>query len=601
MDGYWQKLLDKRLSRRRALAATGATAAGAALLAACGGGGESGTTVEDTSGLVTPYVDETKQAIRGGTLKSRASFEIVHMDPQVTGNHTGPAPAFFSTVVRIADGYLQDPDGEIEGDVLESWEISADKLTITAKVSPGAHFAPLAPVNGRAVDAADVVYSWNRFLNIGTRRGEYANSIAPDSPIVSVTNPDNRTVVIKLSAPNATVFSLLAQTNPGTFFVVPKESADEKVLDLRTNPIGSGPWYLSEWAPGIGYKQTKNPGFKQDKRGDIPILAEIENPTIQEYAVVLSQFRAGALYSGSVRAEDVLPTKRDIPELVMRQGDLDSAYMRTFFGHLPVSPFKDERVRLAWQWTYDRELFVDVFYNVAPLRAEGLPVETSIDAALHAEAYRGWPLDPRDTKTFGPNAKYFVPNIAEAKKLLEAAGFPNGVDTVVHYPASGPGSGYPADWFKKSEIILGMVRDSQLFRFEIDQVNYNTEWTPRFRNIRGQFDSVAMILDTATPDPTNYMFTRFNSAGALYQGSDSVLEDLTKRSISEFDTKKRQDMVHEMQRHEAGKMFFPLLGGASGFSLHWPVLRNGGVYQGGSGRSSCWTWLDPNQPPLKRA
>src|SRR5207244_7131865 len=36
-------------------------------------------------------------------------------------------------------------------------------------------------------------------------------------------------------------------------------------------------------------------------------------------------------------------------------------------------------------------------------------------------------MSPKNNKQeFGPNAKYFEKNIAEAKKLLEAAGFPNG-------------------------------------------------------------------------------------------------------------------------------------------------------------------------------
>src|SRR6478672_1147984 len=42
MSDYWRKIMDTRLGRRRALAATGGFAAGAAFLAACGGSDDKG-------------------------------------------------------------------------------------------------------------------------------------------------------------------------------------------------------------------------------------------------------------------------------------------------------------------------------------------------------------------------------------------------------------------------------------------------------------------------------------------------------------------------------------------------------------------------------
>ena len=59
-SNYWDNLLDKRLSRRRALAATSAGALGAAFLAACGGdSGGSGEKL-DVNTAIAKYVDSTK-------------------------------------------------------------------------------------------------------------------------------------------------------------------------------------------------------------------------------------------------------------------------------------------------------------------------------------------------------------------------------------------------------------------------------------------------------------------------------------------------------------------------------------------------------------
>ena len=46
-------------------------------------------------------------------------------------------------------------------------------------------------------------------------------------------------------------------------------------------------------------------------------------------------------------------------------------------------------------------------------------------------------LDPTDAKEFGPNAKYLDLNMAEAKKLLTAAGQPNGFDLDLNFAGRG--------------------------------------------------------------------------------------------------------------------------------------------------------------------
>jgi hypothetical protein len=77
---YWASTLDRRISRRAALA-IGGTAAGAAFLAACGGGNEDKQT-GDKSSLVLKPQDETKTAKRGGIFKARNTLEPSTLDPE---------------------------------------------------------------------------------------------------------------------------------------------------------------------------------------------------------------------------------------------------------------------------------------------------------------------------------------------------------------------------------------------------------------------------------------------------------------------------------------------------------------------------------------
>src|SRR5689334_887522 len=80
---YWNSVLNNRLNRRRALAATGGLGAAAAFLAACGGGDSKSDDGGNKSSLVTDPVDTTKQAKRGGTLKWFAGNEPAHLDVQL--------------------------------------------------------------------------------------------------------------------------------------------------------------------------------------------------------------------------------------------------------------------------------------------------------------------------------------------------------------------------------------------------------------------------------------------------------------------------------------------------------------------------------------
>ena len=62
------------------------------------------------------------------------------------------------------------------------------------------------------------------------------------------------------------------------------------------------------------------------------LVETVEKPIITEYSSVLSQFKAGNIYSfGSylsgpqITADDVLPTKRDDPRILIYQGEYAGA------------------------------------------------------------------------------------------------------------------------------------------------------------------------------------------------------------------------------------------------------------------------------------
>src|SRR5579859_7894485 len=79
-----------------------------------------------------------------------------------------------------------------------SWTISSDGLTYTFTLKDGVHFS-----SGNPMTASDAVFSFNRMKNIKGNPSFLADDID------SVTAPDAKTVVIKLTAPDPALLAKL--------------------------------------------------------------------------------------------------------------------------------------------------------------------------------------------------------------------------------------------------------------------------------------------------------------------------------------------------------------------------------------------------------
>ena len=364
---YWQGLLSGRVGRRRVVALGGATTAGALLLAACGSskGSSSGGSAAAPAGLLVKPDDSTKAAVKGGALKDSRNADIGNWDPFSSGAWWSFAnPALFGRLTRLKAGYLTPASGEVVSDLAESWEFTPDRLTATFKLRPNVSWHNIAPVNGRAFDSQDVVTSWTRFIKEGGNRSNFANALNPQSPVVSLTAPDKATVVFKLAFPMVNLTALLAAQSGGNFTILPKEQGD---YDVKTKPIGTGPYFLSEQVPSSRFVIKKNPPY-YDTTG--PYIDSSEFPIITEYAQGLAQLKAGNLYTYPVTGEDVLQTKKDQASLALYQGAMQSSGLGVVFGYrnTPQAPFHDERLRQAFSMAWDRDQFIDVQFNVRASR-----------------------------------------------------------------------------------------------------------------------------------------------------------------------------------------------------------------------------------------
>jgi ABC-type transport system substrate-binding protein len=283
------------------------------------------------------------------------------------------------------------------------------------------------------------------------------------------------------------------------------------------------------------------------------------------------------------------------------------------FGHLPVggNKFQDERVRQAVSMSWDRDLFILAKYNVDNFEAEGVPVRTgwnSHQANRDSFVGGGWFIDPQD-KDFGPNSKYFKYDLAEAKKLMAAAGYPNGFDVTMHYPAT-PQYNLSTDTepmiFFLQELGLNVIQDAIQ--------DYTQGYIPNDRDASGNYEGIGIHSVTggipSVVSPTSALVAEhLPSSGVTFHGYDvngqgdmsgdpGLISILSKARV-ERDVEARKKLVLDAQRY-LGKAMHSLVfpGGATGYSLAWPALQNYGVWHGVAPWETYQLWMDETKAPF---
>ena len=639
MAGYWNKVLERRVGRRRALIATSTTAAAAAFLAACsdddnGGGSTGGGNTGSSSILVNGNeVDTTSSAKRGGVWKAALSrdpqnFDLYNFDPFSQGF----ANVVGSKLVWIKPSRMKDPESlEVVPDIA-TWEISPDKLTYTFKINPNAKFSPLSPnfhqgapqsIANRPFDSEDVAFSWKRFGTVSSNAGELVSERG--GPVETLTTPDKSTVVFKLKQPFSPFLGTLANASVSYFYILPKEGDGQDANFFNRWQFGSGPFYIDAFEPSVKLVLKRNPNYELRDVGDgglkRPFVDGVDFVIVPDAAAAAAQFRAGQLYQpglGLSTVDDILQAKKDIPDLMLRAYD-DTTAVTEWFGMSAEGPWKDERVRQAVHYGWDYDAFIDVLGASEKLETAGIPFKKNWNTAIPGGGpgsymyFPGMYLDPRDSK-FGENAKYFTlgdraKNIAEAKKLLSAAGFANGIDFKhIQYPL---GFGQqPAQ-----DVIEGMLQEIGLKATQekvmIPDI-FNYIFPPQDKTKpAGNWKEMLNTVDFGGPDVGNYLLGHFSKRGNLFGGwdannkgatndGDPVLNDTTDKVLLEFDNAKRVQLVHEFQRYMAKKFYYSRYpGGTVTLQIAWPAIANWNVWRGQNLNSSyTFEWLDTTKKPI---
>jgi len=413
------------------LAVTPIVAALALAIAACGGSDNTGASSGTSSSSGGSAAQETGGK-QGGLLKQLGSSDVDYLDPGHTYYTAGYQVAYVTQ--RPLYSFKPGQTAPVPDLAAAKPEISSDLKTITVKIKPNVKFSP--PVN-RAVTSKDVKYAFDRFFsaNVGGQYPSYFSSLegVPSTPtkgvksIAGVTTPDDQTIALKLSRPEA-VSVAAALVMPITM-PVPEEYASKfdakNPSTYNTHVVATGPYMVKNNAQGnaVGYQAGKsidlvrNPNWDKSTDYRPAYVDEIQLTTNEADASIAAQ----QVLTGSHMVLDTDPPAAQLRDAVTsKKGQfvqVPSGGYRWLPLNTTIKPLDNINVRKAILAAFDREAVRRVRGGrfIGDIATHFLP--PGIPGFEEAGGLKGPPLDflanPRGDMTVATN-------------YMKKAGYPSG-------------------------------------------------------------------------------------------------------------------------------------------------------------------------------
>ena len=486
----------------------------------------------------TAVVSRAPSGTNGGALTVVAAARIphrdVHQEVQETLTALGPGLAY-SRLLRLRSGEgSNQPNLLLECDLCQSWELNED-LAYVFKLRPGIDWQNVAPVNGRPLNAQDVVFSLDRLKTPGWPNAPLLSSIGEATAI------DDLTLQVELALEDAD--ALLALADGHVKIVAPEVVT--MYGDLKDAPVvGTGPWVWQETGPGEGMEFTRNSNYFEN---NLPFLDQL-NVTVMRSGPLgdspgsVELDKVAAFLAGLVDVFSAGPGEWDM----VRRGDTDFQSVvsrRSGAGvvlamNSQMPNLKETAVRQAVFQAIDPWDYLDTVWSGQGFASVGIPVRES-----------GWLLDRPEMRQ-----NYFA-DPGKARQLLLDSGqrLPLDLEVTVRIERTG------GENLALEERLIA----------DLTAVGFN----PELRRMNPvQFDDLVMgparefQLAVGAVPPTSttnsYLFGLLHSKGQwnLSGHEDKQLDSMIEAQAAEFDDIARRDRLVEIQRRvlEQAYLFSPV-------------------------------------------
>ncbi|MBV7481407.1 ABC transporter substrate-binding protein [Bordetella sp. BOR01] len=416
-------------------------------------------------------------------------------------------------------------NGSVAPLLAKSVQVSDDGLTYTFTLRKGVKFH-----NGQEMTSADVLWSWNRYMDPHT--GWRCLSDFDGRGIVKVTGisaPDAGTVVMTIDHKSAVFLDTLARTDCGMTAILHKDSV--KPDGSWDKPIGTGPFQFKEWKRGEYVDMVAFPGY-QSPGGDKPDgYVGAKRPGFDELRFVVvpdpSSVKAGLL-SGALDAAQIART--DFAEL-RQDKRVHLEYPQEAAKHVLLFQTQDPllsnvKMRQAIAAALDiPQIVAAASEGIGRVNPSAVYAGSAYHSALHD---RGYQYDP-----------------ARAQQLLKEAGY-QGQELVIQANKRGHVPSYQA------AVIVQAMLQAVGVNARIEVLEWATH-LDRFNT--GKFQLSSFSYSSRMDPALSYeQFSGDKAKQPRKVWDDPRAQELIDRSFEESDPARRQalfDQLHELMLAQA--------------------------------------------------
>ena len=380
----------------------------------------------------------------------------------------------------------------------EKWSISKDGLEYTFNLRKGVKWQSSKTFTpSRDFNADDVLFMFERqwkendpYFKVTSSNHSYFGDMGLPALLKSVDKVDEYTVKLTLNNPEAPLLANLAMQFAGVqskeyAIAMLKAGTPEKI---DQDPIGTGPFQLVQYQKDAIIRFKAFPQYWAGKAKIDDLIFSIT----PDASVRWAKLQKGECHVMPYpNPADLDAMRKDTNVVVQEQPGLNIGYLAY---NTTKKPFDDVRVRKAINMAIDKKAIVSAVYLSTGVAATNPipPGQWSYNKAIKDDAF----------------------NPAEAKKLLAAAGFPNGFTTdlwamPVQRPYN-PNAKRIAELMQADLAKVGVKAEIKSFEWG--------EYRKRMQNGEHQMGMRGWTGDNGDPD--NFLNTLLGCASAKSNGSN---------------------------------------------------------------------------------